>query len=171
MKQESQGRYERLQNTLQSLVKRYRALLSIVRKEREILLSADLDSLNENNRVKEEMLVHISQLEKLRIEQTKELCESEGLNSESPKLLTMATDIGGAEGEQLQSLHSVLELLLKRVKEVNAKNEVLIESALSNITGAMNSIKDGLDQNKTYKSAGKVEKSPAASGQLVSKQV
>jgi hypothetical protein len=62
-----------------------------------------------------------------------------------------------------------MELLLKRVQEHNRQNEVLVQSALNNITGAMNAIKGTLQEKTTYKKKGEVEGHTSA-GQLVSRE-
>ena len=57
------------------------------------------------------------------------------------------------------------------MKKINAENEILVSSALTNINGAMRAIKDSLVENKTYQKKGEVTDSKAQSGQLVSRQV
>ena len=57
MKPESQEIYNKLLDNLDGMVKIYRGLLEVVRKEKEILIEAQLDQLNENNRVKEDLLL------------------------------------------------------------------------------------------------------------------
>ena len=50
---------QKLIQTLEEQIKVYRHLLEVVRKEKDILISANLDDLNENNRAKEAMLLKI----------------------------------------------------------------------------------------------------------------
>lgn len=169
MKPESMELYKKLELNLDDLVKVYRHLLNVVRKEREILVSANLDELNENNRNKETTLVKARSLEEARIQIVKELSVAEGLN-ESTKLLEFARQIGGEIGDRLRSRQSVLELLLKRVKEHNLQNEVLVNSALDTITGGIGAIRDGLKDKPTYKKSGGKTSRPAESGQLVSRE-
>ncbi|OFZ17877.1 MAG: hypothetical protein A2Z20_05880 [Bdellovibrionales bacterium RBG_16_40_8] len=64
----------------------------------------------------------------------------------------------------------MLELLLKRVREHNAQNEILVKSALENVTGAMGSICNTLKDKPTYQKTGGIASRPAESGQLVSKE-
>lgn len=157
-----------LLSTLEEQVKVYRALLDVVRKEKEILVSANLDDLNENNRSKEAMLIKIRALESQRVTFAEQVYQSLGLHGE-PRLLEIARYVKSAEGDKLRSVHSVLELLLKRVQEYNRGNETLVQSALSNITGAMNAIKATLQEKPTYQKQGEVEGTTQA-GQLVSRE-
>ncbi len=166
--------YDQLINNLEEVIKVYRSLLQVVRSEKEILVAANLDDLTTNNKLKEEVLLKARQLEKKRLEITTSLAEQEKLESKAPSLLDLALHFQGLEGEKLRNLHAVLDLLTKRVKEINLFNENLIKSALNSITGAMKSIKDMLDDNKTYQKKGKlnsVQDVQSSAGQLVSKQV
>ena len=146
-----------LEAHLTQIVKVYRALLSVVRKEKEILISANIDDLDANNKAKEKMLLEIQSLEKKRLELVDKVIAQESLEPGEVTLLSLATLSGGDMGERLRSLHSVLDLLVKRVKELNLRNEELIHSALENITGAIGSIRDTLNENKTYEKKGKVD--------------
>ncbi|MCB0422739.1 MAG: flagellar protein FlgN [Bdellovibrionales bacterium] len=168
---QNEERYIKLVSSIKELIKYYRALLQVVRKEKEILVSADLDLLNENNRTKEELLLKIRSKEAQRQSDAHDLALLEGLSPEGIRLQDFAIHFSGDKGEKLRNLHSVLKLLLERVKKINAENEILVSSALTNINGAMRAIKDSLVENKTYQKKGEVTDSKAQSGQLVSRQV
>lgn len=160
---------ELIQN-LEEQVKVYRHLLEVVRKEKDILISANLDDLNENNRTKEAMLLKIRSLEMERIKLASGICDSIGLTQEEPRLLEIARLVGGEPADRLRSIHSVLELLLRRVQEYNQQNETLVQAALANVTGAMNAIRGTLQEKSTYQRKGEVAAQPASAGQLVSKE-
>ena len=163
--------FNRVMTNLETLVKAYRGLLNIVRTEKEILISANLDDLNVNNEAKEKILIELRKFEKERIQLIANLVEEEKMKSVNPSLLELANFYQGVRGEKLRNMHSVLELLIKRVKEFNLQNEALVKSALKTVTGAMGAIKDSFEDNKTYQKKGKIEKSAESqSGQLVRKQ-
>lgn len=155
-------------SVLEEQVKVYRHLLDVVRKEKEILVSANLDDLNENNRAKEAMLIKIRALEAQRLKCAADVYQSLGLAGD-PRLSEMARHLGGEVADKLRNIQSVLELLLRRVQEHNQQNESLVQSALSNITGAMNAIKDTLKDKPTYQKQGEVAGHTEA-GQLVSRE-
>lgn len=160
-----------LEKNLDAIVKVYRHLLNVVRREKDILISANLDDLNENNRTKEVTLLKARELEEQRLKIAKELATSEGLDPDNTRLLDLALHYGGEKGDQLRQMHSVLGLLLKRVRQYNEQNEILVNSALNNITGGIQSIKDSIGNKKNYKKGGKLQDSPAEAGQLVSREV
>lgn len=167
---EDEKGYMKLTNNLEDLVKVYRGLLTVVRAEKDILVSADLDDLNGNNKSKEKLILALRKLEKERIQIIADLVQKEHFQSVNPSLLELANFYQGIRGDKLRNMHSVLELLIKRVKEFNLQNEILVKSALSNISGAINSIKEVLEENKTYQEKGSVKAQPAQSGQLVSRE-
>lgn len=154
---------------LEEQIKVYRHLLEVVRKEKDILISAHLDDLNENNKAKEAMLLKIRSLETTRLTTAAQLGAALNLNAEQPRLLEIAKYLADGPADKMRNIHSVLELLLRRVQEYNRGNEILVQSALTNITGAMNAIKGTLDDKSTYKKKGEVE-GHTASGQLVSRE-
>src|SRR6185437_186037 len=108
MKTESRDAFEQLEKSLDELVKVYRGVLNIVRQERDILVSTQLEQLNENNVAKEKMLVKARQLEDERQKAARALALIEGL-PENAKLLEFAKHFGGEVGERLRSRQSVLE--------------------------------------------------------------
>lgn len=54
---------ETLHDNINEMIKMYRHLLEVVRKEKDILISAQLDQLNENNKLKEGLLLKLRKLE------------------------------------------------------------------------------------------------------------
>ena len=169
MGSEIENLFKSLSEVLEEQIRVYRHLLEVVRKEKEILISANLDDLNENNKTKEAMLLKIKGLEASRIEVASRLSAALGLSADQPRLLEMAVHMPDAQGEKLRSLHSVLDLLLKRIQEYNKQNETLVQSALNNITGAMKAIRDTLQEKPTYQRKGEIT-AGQSSGQLVSKE-
>src|SRR5947209_3319993 len=119
--------YKNLEEVLEDEIKVYRALLDLVRREKEVLISAKIDELEENNRSKEAMVLKIRALERLREKAAREMALEVGCNSENPRLLDIASKILDPEAGKLRSIHSTLDLLIKRIKEFNDANEALIQ--------------------------------------------
>jgi hypothetical protein len=74
------------------------------------------------------------------------------------------------ESGRLRSIHSTLDLLIRRIKEFNSENEVLVETSLKAVSGILGAIKENLAPRKTYAPSGEVKKSEVA-GHFVSKEV
>lgn len=162
--------YSQLVRCLDQLIKVYRSLLEVVRKEKQILIDSNVEGLSENNKAKEAMIIKIKSLETQRLRCAKDLALIIGVDPERPRLSDIAARFSGAEGEKLRNSQSVLELLIKRVSEINKENEVLVQSALRSITGAMQSIKETLQDKNIYQNKGKIQQAQAP-GNLVRKEV
>ena len=164
--------FQELVKHLSDLVLVYRHLLDTVRKEKQLLLKADLIQLKESNAAKEKMLAKIKSLESLWLATAHKIYNEFGKKTESPRLLEVANLLSGAQQEKLMQLRSVLNLLIQRTAAVNKQNEVLTQSALAHISGAMKAIKKTLNKNSNYEKKGtRSETQAETSGRLVSKEV
>jgi flagellar biosynthesis/type III secretory pathway chaperone len=162
--------YDELSDCLENLVKIYRHLLELVRKEKDILVQSRLEELNENNKAKDALVIRVRSLENARLKCARDLALAVGADHEQPRLLDIATRCKTEWAAKLQNLHSVLELLMKRVSEVNKQNEELVQAALRNITGAMEAIKGDLQPKATYARQGQLAEAKDEGGHLVSRE-
>lgn len=167
MKQKS---FDKLVTNLDEMTKQYRLLLECVRKEKDLLIQSDIESLNQSNATKEQILTKIKSIEALRINYAAELAQVVGASVTEPRLLEIAQKIGGAEADKLRSVHSALELLTKRLIDFNKENATYAESALNTVSSAMDNIKDSLMGSKTYQKKGTYQQGHDKSGHLVSKE-
>lgn len=163
--------YNKLEFNLEELTKLYRQLVDQLRKEKEILLSGDPEKINESTKMKDFVLVRIKSLDALRMKYAVELAKELQLEDEQPRLLEIARKLDGDRGNRLRGIHSALEVLFKRIPELNRENEEYAKSALKHLRGAMENVKDNLSGQKTYQRKGNVERGPDRSGHLVSKEV
>ena len=67
--------YKALETVLEDEVKIYRTLLDLVRREKEVLISAKIDDLNENNKSKELVIIKLKGLERIREKTAKEMAQ------------------------------------------------------------------------------------------------
>lgn len=163
--------YERLVKSLDHLVTVYRHLLDTVRKENEILVAADMAQVPEINEAKEKMVLKVRQLDSEWMVSAKEISMQTKMNNSEPTLLELASVFEGEKSKKLEQLHSVLNVLVQRIMEINKKNEILVQAALSHINGAMSSITETLNENPTYKNSGGMEEiNNDASGRLVQRE-
>jgi hypothetical protein len=157
---------------LNQLVLVYRHLFDTVRKEKAMLLSADLQGLSDVNQAKELMLKKINEIEKKWMAVASEMQPVLGLSATTPRLLEIAESYTGAEREKLLRFRTVLNLIIQRTSALNKQNDQLAKSALSHIAGAMQAFTDTLNKKSNYLKKGKrSESSMETSGRLVSKEV
>jgi flagellar biosynthesis/type III secretory pathway chaperone len=162
--------YQKLLSNLEDLTKLYRTLLDMVRKEKDIYVKADLNDLHEVNQSKETLLMKIKMVDTLRLKHAQELATLLLADAENPRLLELAKRVGGEAGDRLRSLHSALDILLKRLTEINKENEEYAQRALQTLSGAMNNIKETLAPKKTYEKKGQLKTGPEISGNFVRKE-
>ncbi|HEX4923504.1 MAG TPA: flagellar protein FlgN [Bdellovibrionales bacterium] len=164
--------YSKLVQILEDEVGIYRHLLEMVRGEKDVLIAADLDAITENNRAKEMMITKLRVLERARQAVVGELLPQLKMPEAQPRLLDLAVKLGGDKGEKLRTIHSTLDLMIKRIREYNEQNEKLIQSALKTFEGSMNALRNNLAENKTYKRKGQASavEATAQSGQFISKE-
>jgi len=163
--------YQKLGNNLDEMITLYRQLLDIVRKEKELLLAAQLDDLTENNTLKDQVLMKIRLADTLRFKHAQELALVIKAEYENPRLLDIAQKMPAAEGDRLRSQHATLDLLIKRLMEFNRENEEYAQSALKTLNGTMNDIKETLTGKKTYEKKGQYKAGPEQAGNFVRKEV
>ena len=162
--------FEKLVKNLEEITKQYRLLLDCVRKEKEVLISANIDKLNENNLLKEQLLTRIKSLDSLRANYAAELATNVGADAAQPRLLEIAQKIGGAEADRLRSIHSTLEIITNRLVQINKDNAQYAESALKTVGSAMDNLKETLMGQKTYQKKGAYQPGYDKSGHLVRKE-
>lgn len=162
--------YKKLHSTLEDMILFYRQLLEVVRKEKDLLIKADIDLLSENNSAKEAVLSKIKAIDSIRERYAKELCQVLGAETESPRLLEIARLIKTEWGDQLRNMHATLTLLTQRVTSLNQENADYAASALNSLNGAMGEIKDTLAGKTTYERKGKMNYGPDKAGNFVSKE-
>lgn len=163
--------YLKLSQNLEDLIHLYRQLLNMVRHEKELLISADADELSSLSLQKEQTLQKIRLSDTLRQKHAQELAVLIKAESENPRLLELAQKLDGAFGDRLRQQHSTLDLVIKRVVEINKENEEYAKQALNQLDGALGNIKETLAGKKTYGQQGKMRMGPEHSGHFVKKEI
>ncbi len=164
--------FKKLEANLEELTKLYRALLDVVRKEKEILIRADRSALDENNFLKEDLLFKLRAQDSLRSRYAMDLAALVGAEVDNPRLLELAQKLAGSSAaDRLRNQHAALDILIRRITAINKENEEYVSSALSTLSGAIDDIKDSLTGKKTYGEKGKYKAGSQAAGHFVSKEV
>lgn len=162
--------YEKMITNLDDMLKNYRQLLDLVRKEKDLLITSNLEQLNDNNNSKEQTIIKIKALDNARMTCAAELAHFVQADTAQPRLLEIAQKMGGAEAEKLRTMHAALEMVIKRLSEINKGNVVFAESALKTVNSALENFKEALTgPQKTYQQKGKY-KQGSGSGHLVKRE-
>lgn len=169
VKTKQQG-FENLVLNLDEMIHQYRLLLDCIHHEKKFLIQSDIEKLNDNNKLKEQILLNIKNIESSRLICARELGQILGLNAAEPRLLELADKLKGREGENLKITHATLELLTTQLIQLNKDNAVYAESALSTVSSAMENLKEFFMGQKTYQKKGHYQQGHDKSGHLVSKE-
>ena len=113
---------------LEELVKMYQALHELIVHEKTLLITADIENLEQNNLQKDSMLLKIRDLNTKREALALSLAQECGAKED--RLLSIAEKYKGEQSEKLRSLHTRLSTLITSVVEDNHENERYVNSDL-----------------------------------------
>lgn len=162
---------EKLTHNLEELITIYRHMLDSVRKEKDLLVSADHQGLVQNNDHKESLILKMRLADILRQKHAQELCELLKLDKSEPRLLILAQHLPEPKASILRNQHATLEILIQRLLEINKSNEKYTISALNLVNGAIDNIKETVSGKTTYEKKGHYKSGPHLAGNFVSKEV
>ncbi len=162
--------YKKLTENLEELTKIYRQLLDVVRKEKEFLINVDLIEIDRARILKEELIGKSRIADMVREKYAYELGSLVGLTVTRPRLMEIAAQLPVKEGDTLRQFHSGLEMVVKRLQELNRENAKYADSALRTLSGALGDIKETLAGKNTYERKGQYKSGPEVSGNFVSKE-
>lgn len=163
--------FQKFCENLNELTKFYRTLLDLLRQEKEVLIKADVNRLEQINKEKEDLIYKIRALDIIREHCAKELVHVCKFDLPNPRLLEIARLIGGADGERLRQIHAALEILVNRSSDLNKENEEFAQAALNTLNGALTEIKGTLAGKPVYGQKGKMTVGPEKAGNFISKEV
>lgn len=161
----------KLVHNLDELVSLYRQLLAIVRKEKDFLLEAKTKELQENNLQKDQLLQKVRIVDTLRQKHAEELAVLIGADADNPRLLEIAQKLPETIGDKLRQMHATLDVIIRRLIELNSENEAYAKTALGQLDGAMDNIKETLTGKKTYERKGQMKLGPEKAGNFVRKEI
>ncbi|MFP5520145.1 MAG: flagellar protein FlgN [Bdellovibrionia bacterium] len=165
-----QRQVQKLVTNLDDVLSLYRNLLEVIRKEKELLIAADRDGLDENNVLKEQLLSKIKLVDGIRVRSASDLALLVGADAENPRLLDIAQRVGGTASDKFRAQHSALEIVIKRIVELNKENEEYAQAALKNLAGAMGELRETITGKSTYERKGQYKMGPQVAGNFVSKE-
>lgn len=170
MEQKVQLFHSKLSETLEEMTRIYRHLLEVVRKEKDHLVQVNLIEIEKATQTKEELIGKLKIADLLREKYAQNLGQELKLQSESPRLMELAQNLPFEEGDRLRLQHRALELLIRRIQEINQENETYANSALKTLNGAMGNIKETLAGKNTYERKGQYKTGPDTAGHFVRKE-
>ena len=162
--------YQEFAQCLQDLVTVYQHLLATVEEERVALVAFDIPKISEINAKKEALLEKTSNLEKNRRRLASAIQRFFKKPIEATTLLSLAALYDDEKKEYLVTAHKTLDLLLKRLRELNKIVDGLTRSAQKILDTTIRSVNGGGPASTVYGKQGTLD-SGNIPGKFVSKEV
>jgi|GEM_PF-3866159 len=152
-------RLSELTDNLQSLMSSHRELYEITRSERQALIDADTKTLEMLVTKKEMLLEHILRLDQKR----RALCHDITPGLTLLQIIDHLEGRGFPQSTPLRSTRQALQILITRIQEINASNQLLIDSSLKHVEAMkINALGTGAGRSPVYGRSG--QRGPALSG-------
>jgi flagellar biosynthesis/type III secretory pathway chaperone len=148
----------------------YRALLSLLEKEKNAIIGSNLGELGKTGREKEKLLLKIRIIEEQREIMTKDLAESLGCSLHDLTVTKMAELVEAPYSVRFKRLCSDLLPLAKTIRDVNDGNKALIRHSVELIRGSFAFLNNLVSADAVYHRSGRMRQNDQ-SGKVLSGSV
>lgn len=115
----------------------YRSLLSLLQKERRIVVECSVEELIQANKEKENLVLKIRILDQSREAILEGLADTMGLSRDGLTLSALEQRLKGPLATQLRTLRSELSAILKSIRDVNEENRVFLQHSVDFVKGSL----------------------------------
>ncbi len=148
---------------LEDEIKIFRSLLPVFKKEKEAVLTSDLNELNKASAAKEKLLFNMRSLEKKRTHVMNKLAESLELLPDELTLKTLAQSVKKPYSIRLKNCSIQLLKLTKSISSANTGNKNIFAHSLNFVKGALTLLQNIIAPGQVYHRTGKVQVKRSAS--------
>ena len=135
----------------------YQSLLSLLQKERRIVVDCSATDLIQTNKEKENLVLKIRILEQSRQAIIEELAERMGLSSDELTLSTLEERLKEPFAGRLRTLRSKLSAVLQSIREANEENRVFLQHSVDFVKGSLALIRYLTVSSPTYVASGALD--------------
>lgn len=146
-----------LQTILLDEIDLYRELLSILQKEKEVMIDVSADKIMKCIKEKETLGLKLRMLEDYRITVVKRLSEKLNIPEEDIKLSRLSEIVDEPYSSQFKRYSSDIRALTMSIEEVNRYNKEFIERSLVSIRSSLSILNLLNSSNPTYLQTGEVQ--------------
>lgn len=152
-----ENKIEDLILNLNSVLKRYRDLLDVLKIEHSNLKDADIPAIQKISFVKEALINDLASLEQVRIECVGRILKGMGKdpkNSSLEELITLLLSAYPQKAEKLKSQQVTLRLFIKKCQAANEENQLFVQESLKHVNKMKRNLLgegNGVDGNYTRK--------------------
>ncbi len=135
----------------------YQSLLSLLQKERKIVVDCSIEDLIQTNKEKENLVLTIRILEQSREAILEKLAEMMGLSSDELTVSILEGRVEEPFASELRSLRSNLSAVLQSIREVNEENRIFLQHSVDFVKGSLALIRCLTGSNPKYMASGALD--------------
>ncbi|PKN10766.1 MAG: hypothetical protein CVU72_00090 [Deltaproteobacteria bacterium HGW-Deltaproteobacteria-7] len=153
-----EGLFTSLIDVLRKELSIYRELRDYLICEKEMLMkSAALAIINENNAVKENIILKSRILEEVRTNVLKKIARNLDIDDSEIKLMSLANYAVIEQRQDIENLKSDLLSIARDINRMNDENKYLLDTSINNINGSLDFISSLIDRSGVYLGTGKID--------------
>jgi flagellar biosynthesis/type III secretory pathway chaperone len=135
----------------------YQELKNIIIQEKKILFKPSLEELNQNNSLKENIILKARMLEEVRTNILKKIGRIFDIKVNAVKLSHLAGYACKQQREELNEIRESLALISQEINALNAANKDLLEASVTNIKSSLDFISSIMSAGSVYLECGKMK--------------
>ncbi len=135
----------------------YQSLLSLLQKERKIVVDCSIEDLIQTNKEKENLVLKMRILEQSREAILEKLAESMGVSQAELTLSHLEGRVKEPLASELRTLRSNLADVLQSIREVNEGNRVFLQHSVDFVKGSLALIRHLTGSSPKYMASGDLD--------------
>lgn len=147
---------DQLLNSIRQETELYQLMLATIDKEKDAAIQSDLNSLNESEIEKENLLTKIQRVEEQRCLLVRKLSEKLAYSHQDLTMTKIAQMVDEPFAGRLVQASADLKTMLNTLREANQQNKLLFEHSLELLRGSLNLLSGFRGSNKVYYRTGNV---------------
>lgn len=153
----TEGLFVSLIDVLKKELSIYRELRDYLACEKEMLMkSASLAKINENNAVKENIILKSRILEEVRTNVLKKIARHLEIDDSEIRLMSLAGYAVNEQRQVIENLKSDLVSIARDINRMNDDNKYLLDASINNVKGSLEFISSLIDRSGVYLGTGKI---------------
>ena len=151
------GLLTELSGLLEQETELYQALLTAIDKEKQAVISTNLDKLNETTKVKENLLLKLRILDEQRTHLLRKLADFLGRSEDTLSLNNLSRMVEAPHASRLKRYRTLLLTLIAKIQTANSQNRALFSHSLELVKGSMNLLNNLLISGPVYFRTGDIQ--------------
>lgn len=153
----NEGLYASLIDVLGKELTLYQELREFLAAEKNMLMkSADLVKINENNAVKENIILKSRILEEVRTNVLKKIARNLDIEGSTIKLTSLANYAMIEQRRAMEKIKSDLLTVASDINMMNNENKYLLDASMNNVKGSLDFISSLIDRAGGYLGSGQI---------------